>query len=101
MSIRIAFLVAFCVVALACGGGGGGGGGGAIGTANRILFTSNRVAPRGIYSMNPDGTVVRRVTPLLVLVDDLAVWSPDRSKIAYSATRNGKQQVYEIGRAHV
>jgi hypothetical protein len=52
---------------------------------NRILFISNRDNPRSsqIYSMNPDGSDIRRITyPIDSITYLFAVWSPDLQKIA-------------------
>jgi hypothetical protein len=52
---------------------------------NRILFISNRANPRSsqIYSMNPDGSGIRRITHPTDSISFLfAVWSPDLQKIA-------------------
>jgi Tol biopolymer transport system component len=57
------------------------------GSNSRILFTSTRDGNFEIYSMNPDGSGVTRLTnhPLF---DDFAVWSPDGKRIGFTSTRD-------------
>jgi hypothetical protein len=51
--------------------------------AFKVLPTSGSV---DIYTMNPDGTDVRNLTPTSTLHEGDPDWSPDSSKIVYSAT---------------
>ncbi len=63
----------------------------------RIAFVSNRdtlgTANLEIYTMNPDGTDVRRVT-FDPSPDEEPAWSPDGSHIAFSGVRDGQYGVY-------
>src|SRR6266536_5827964 len=66
------------------------------GTNGKIVFSSDRDAPPGeIYSMDPDGTNVTRLTNNTDN-DDLPVWSPDMTKVAFVSTRGGKHEIYTM-----
>ena len=63
----------------------------------RIAFVSNRdtlgTSNLEIYSMNPDGTDVRRLTDH-PRPDEEPSWSPDGSHIAFSGTRDDQYGLY-------
>ena len=61
----------------------------------RILFASDRETPGypDVYSMNPDGTGVTRLTTE-PSADGLAVWSPDGKKVAFMSDRH--DPLYDI-----
>jgi len=50
----------------------------------RIVFTSTRDGNRNIYTMNPDGSNVRRLTKSS-RSDQYPSWSPDRQKIVFES----------------
>jgi WD40 repeat protein len=63
-------------------------------TGSRILFLSTRDDPKTeIYSANPDGSDVRRLTTNSASEGD-ASWSPDYTKIVFSSDRDGDFDVY-------
>jgi Tol biopolymer transport system component len=68
----------------------------ALSTANgKIAFVSDRSGNQEIYSMNPNGTGVLRLTNNPS--DDLSpVWSPDGTKIIFSSDRSGNYQIYSM-----
>ncbi len=54
----------------------------------KIAFVSDRGGSWGIYVMNPDGTDVKYLTPIIHKLDDYYLrisWSPDRSKILFGS----------------
>ena len=58
------------------------------GENGRIVFSSNRVVPSEIYSMNDDGTNIRRLT-WNATQDQFPRVSPDGSRIAFARTVTG------------
>ncbi|MCX6022029.1 MAG: hypothetical protein NTZ05_09935, partial [Chloroflexi bacterium] len=60
---------------------------------NRIVFISTRDGSYDVYSMNPDGSNVQRLTSDAA-IDARPAWSPDGKKIVWSSFRSGNQQVY-------
>jgi dipeptidyl aminopeptidase/acylaminoacyl peptidase len=56
--------------------------------ADRIAFVSERDGNPEIYSMNPDGTDLTRLTDSSARDVDPA-WSPDQAKIVFASTRAG------------
>ena len=66
------------------------------GANGKIAFVSDRDAPgtgtTDIYTMNPDGSDVRRLTTDSHS-DDHPAWSPDGSKIAFDGFRDGSNAV--------
>ena len=70
---------------------------------DKIAFSSSQQRPddqvRELYVMNPDGTnAVRLATNTTGRLpgDFLPAWSPDGSRIAFTSTRNGRQEIYSI-----
>lgn len=60
----------------------------------RIAFVSNaRDGNEEIYTINPDGAGLTRLTQNTALDDDPA-WSPDGKKIAFMSARDGNQEIY-------
>jgi TolB protein len=65
------------------------------GTNGRIVFSSNKDGNFELYSMNPDGTGVSRLTNNTA--DDINPdVSPDGSKIAFASNRDGNYEIYEM-----
>ena len=62
----------------------------------RIAFTSNRDGNDEIYTMNADGTGVRRLTHNDVDLDWDPDWSPDGARIAFTSNRDGSHQIYTM-----
>ncbi len=58
-----------------------------------IAFVSDRDGNQEIYTMNPDGTDVQRLTNDRAM-DTFPAWSPDGSKIAFVSDRTGETSVY-------
>jgi Tol biopolymer transport system component len=61
----------------------------------KIAFQSDRENGYGIYTMNPDGSNVRRITNDTVQ-NGTAAWSPDGKKIVYVSRRNGQSSLYTM-----
>jgi Tol biopolymer transport system component len=66
---------------------------GAVAPEPSIVFQSNRHGPVEIYTMNSDGTGVRRLTTNAG-VDGGARWSPDGTKIAWSSQQGGAREIW-------
>ncbi len=62
----------------------------------RIAFTSNRDGNPELYTMNSDGTDVRRITNHPA-IDTSPTWSPTGNQIAFVSDRTGAPQIYVIG----
>ncbi len=59
----------------------------------KIAFTSDRDGNTEIYSMNPDGSGLERLTNNLA--NDLdSDWSPDGTRIAFYSERDGNEEIY-------
>jgi Tol biopolymer transport system component len=55
---------------------------------SKIAFQSGRDGNPEIYSMNPDGSGLVRLTTTDAVVQDVSpAWSPDRTRIAFNSTR--------------
>jgi Tol biopolymer transport system component len=60
---------------------------------DRIVFMSDRDGNREIYTMNPDGSDVRRLTNNN-FQDLQPSWSPDKTRIAFVSNRDGNFAIY-------
>ncbi|MAS33630.1 MAG: hypothetical protein CL610_06475 [Anaerolineaceae bacterium] len=60
---------------------------------DRIVFMSDRDGNREIYTMNPDGTDIQRLTNHEAQ-DLQPTWSPDKSQIAFISNRDGDFGIY-------
>ncbi len=65
------------------------------GNNGKIAFTTNRDGNYEIYTMNPDGTGLMRLTNNSA-DDRNPNWSPDGTKIAFSSTRDGNYEIYTM-----
>lgn len=63
--------------------------------ANRIAFSSNRDGDFEIYTMNPDGNDVQRVTTATG-DDTKPAWSRDKTKLAFASERDGNSEIYVV-----
>ena len=59
----------------------------------RIVFSSNRDGNDEIYTVNPDGSGLVRITEDPAQ-DAAPVWSPDGTKIAFASNRDGDFEIY-------
>ena len=59
----------------------------------KIVFVSDRDGNAEIYSCNPDGSGISRLTNNAA-TDDEPEWSPDRSHIAFVSDRTGHSEIY-------
>ena len=62
---------------------------------SRIAFTSSRDGNPEIYTMNRDGSDVRRVTNHPT-IDATPTWSPTGTQIAFTSDRTGSPQIYIV-----
>jgi len=61
----------------------------------KVAFDSARFGSPELFSMNADGTDVKRLT--VAPADDTAAhWSPDGSQIVWGAMRDGQYEVYKM-----
>jgi len=68
------------------------------GPNGRIVFESNRGGNFNIYTMNPDGSVVKNLTPATRGSDVFPAWSPNAKKISFTSDRaeEGNPDVYTM-----
>ncbi len=59
----------------------------------KIVFVSDRDGNAEIYSCNPDGSNISRLTNNAA-TDDEPAWSPDGSHIAFVSDRTGHREIY-------
>ena len=62
-------------------------------TQGKIVFVSDRDGNPEIYSCNPDGSNISRLTNNAAM-DDEPAWSPDGSHIAFVSDRTGHREIY-------
>ncbi len=65
------------------------------GNLNRIAFSSDRDGDFEIYTMNPDGSDVQRVTTAAG-DDTKPAWSRDKTKLAFASERDGNSEIYVV-----
>ena len=65
------------------------------GPLGRLLFISTRSGSREIYSMNRDGSGIRRLT-FNDIFERNAKWSPDGTKIVFSGQVDGNFDIYMV-----
>ncbi len=68
------------------------------GANGRIVFESNRGGNSNIYTMNPDGSVVKNLTPATRGSDVFPAWSPKGNRISFTSDRaeEGNPDVYTM-----
>lgn len=64
-------------------------------SGTQIVFSSDCEGPWGIYMMNADGTLPRRITPRDV-ESRLPSWSPDGTKVVFQSIREGNWDIYTV-----
>lgn len=62
---------------------------------SKIAFTTNRDGNHEIYTMNRDGSDLRRLTNH-PMVDVTPTWSPTGTQIAFTSDRTGSPQIYIV-----
>jgi len=62
-------------------------------TKCKIVFVSDRDGNADIYSCNPDGSDISRLTNNAA-IDEEPAWSPDGSQIAFVSDRTGHREIY-------
>ncbi len=66
--------------------------------ASRIAFVSDRDSNSEIYTVNPDGTDLRRMT--FSLAREIApTWTPDSQRVMFTSNRSGGWEVYTVDAA--
>jgi hypothetical protein len=65
------------------------------GTNGRIAFSSDRSGDFEIYTVNPDGSDLKRLTNAPGS-DGVARWSPDGTKLVFSSDRDGNAEIYTM-----
>ncbi len=68
------------------------------GPNGRIVFESNRGGNTNIYTMNPDGSVVKNLTPATRGSDVFPAWAPKGNKISFTSDRAeaGNPDIYTM-----
>jgi TolB protein len=62
-------------------------------TSGRIAFYSDRDGNYEIYSVNPDGSGLKRLTNHEA-EDQCPSWSPDGKRVAFRSRRNGNSDIF-------
>ena len=62
---------------------------------SKIAFMSDRVGNQEIYTVNPDGRELARLTDH-VAKDGFPIWAPDGRSIAFVSDRDGEDQIFVI-----
>jgi dipeptidyl aminopeptidase/acylaminoacyl peptidase len=65
------------------------------GANGRIAFSSDRSGDFEIYTINPDGSDLKRLTNAPGS-DGVARWSPDGTKLTFSSDREGNAEIYTM-----
>jgi len=96
--IHVMLAVAGAVVAIAAAAAISASAGSAAKPVQRIVFGSDRAdGQRDLYIVNEDGTDERRITfDGNNMFERVATWSPDNSRIAYAASKDGNFDIYTI-----
>lgn len=63
------------------------------GTNSKIAFVSEKDGNSEIYSLNPDGSGLKRLTNNSTSEDGAPIWSPDGSKIVFERLNNGVRAI--------
>ena len=63
---------------------------------SQIVFMSNRDGNPDIYTVNVDGSNVRRITNHPA-IDTSPTWSPNGQQVAFTSDRTGTPQIYVVG----
>ena len=64
------------------------------GTNSKIAFVSEKDGNSEIYSLNPDGSGLKRLTNNSTSEDGAPIWSPDGSKIVFERLNNGVRAIF-------
>jgi Tol biopolymer transport system component len=68
-------------------------------TGEVIAFASDRDGELALYTIKPNGSELRRLTPVGIEADWPA-WSPDAARLAYASNRSGDWEIYHQAYDH-